>query len=47
MLLGAVGASVEAENISRISITVAQWGQRKPVMVAAVEPTPGDGAGLG
>ena len=36
MLLGAVGANVEAENVSTIRITVAQWGQRRPVMGVAV-----------
>jgi len=43
VLLGAVGANVEAENVSTIRITVAQWGQRKPVMGVAVESGAGDG----
>ena len=36
VLLG-VGVDVEAENVSTTRITVAQWGQRKPVMGVAVE----------
>ena len=44
MLLGAVGANVEAENVSTIRIIVAQWGQRKPVRGVAVELGVGDGS---
>ena len=44
---GAVGANVEAENVSMIRITVAQWGQRKPVIGAAVESGAGDGSASG
>ena len=32
-----LGVNVEAENVSTIRITVAQWGQRKPVMGVAME----------
>ena len=47
MLLGAVGANVEAVNVSMISMRVAQWGQRKPGMGTAVDSAAGDGTGLG
>jgi hypothetical protein len=47
MLLGTPGAGVEAEKISTICMTAAQWGQRKPVMGAVVDWAPGDGTGLG
>ena len=46
MVLGAVGANVEAESVATIRITVAQWGQRKPVrgvVVEFVESGAGDG----
>ena len=47
MLLGEAGASVEGENFSTMSIRVAQWGQWKPVMEAAVGLAAGDRTGLG
>ena len=46
MLLGAVGANVEAENVSVICMRVAQWGQRRPVGTAG-DSAPGDDTGLG
>ena len=47
MLLGAVGANVEAEKVSTIRMRVVQWGQLKPVMGTAVDSAAGDGSGLG
>jgi len=47
VLLGAPGAGVEGEKISTISMTAAQWGQRKPVMGAVVDWAPGEGDRLG
>ena len=44
MLLGVFGTNVEAGKVSRMSITVAQWGQRKPVIGAAGDRVPGDGS---
>jgi len=47
VLLGAVGANVEAEKVSTIGMRAAQWGQRKPVMGTAVDSAAGDGIGSG
>jgi hypothetical protein len=44
VLQGGVGANVEGENVSRIRITVEQWGQRKPGVGSAVDGEAGDGS---
>jgi hypothetical protein len=47
VLLGAVGAKVEAEKVSTIGMRVVQWGQRKPVLGTAGDSAAGNGTGLG